>query len=60
MEVQALAQTVHVNFASAEKSCERIAAQGFLTVITGDHHPIKAVLTKSGRDYIVDIDQRRY
>jgi predicted transcriptional regulator len=56
MEVQQLATNLAMNFASAEKICEDIAAEGFLTISASGHHPMKATLTKAGRDYLVKLE----
>jgi hypothetical protein len=48
-----------MNFASAEKICEDIAAEGLFTIVTSEHHPVKAVLTKPGRDYLISLQQWR-
>jgi len=53
MEIKQLATSVGLLFAATEKICEDIAAEKFLSITASDHQPMKAVLTKPGRDYFM-------
>jgi hypothetical protein len=53
MGIKQLATSAGLLFAATEKICEDIAAEKFLSIITSDHQPMKAVLTKTGRDYLM-------
>jgi hypothetical protein len=53
MEIKQLATKVGMLFAATEKICEDIAAEKFLEIIASEHQPMKAVLTKPGRNYFM-------
>jgi hypothetical protein len=58
IEVQQLATQLSMTFAVAEKICEDVAAEKFFTITASERLPMRVVLTKLGRDYLIDLEKQ--